>query len=421
MTRSPHGVGRLARAAVGRPARPRGGERPVSDVLRGPGVRCLRPAAHRRHRARGQRGNGQDVHDRRAGRALRGRGHAAGATAAGHLHPDRHRRAARARARAAAQRRAGAARRLAGMARRRPRAGPARRRPPRRGERAAATPAPGRVASFDAATIATTHGFCQEVLDGLGIAGDLEPDVTFVEDLCDLADDVIDDLYVRRFSPCGLPGLRARRGGRDRPGGDRQPGRDRSSPATRRCPRCAAGWPQASGRSSSAASGGLRVMTYDDLVIRLDTTLRRPRRAGRGRGSWPPLRRRARRRVPGHRSRRSGRSCAAPSPTPASTLVLIADPKQAIYAFRGADVYAYLEAAQAAGSGHAARQLAQRPGADRRPRRAALGGQARPPRIAYRQVRASAAHARAAADRARRRAAPLRFRVLRRDHPDAVR
>ena len=32
------------------------------------------------------------------------------------------------------------------------------------------------------------------------------------------------------------------------------------------------------------------------------------------------------------------------------TLVLIGDPKQAIYAFRGADVYAYLEAARAAGA-----------------------------------------------------------------------
>src|SRR4051812_39684982 len=29
------------------------------------------------------------------------------------------------------------------------------------------------LADFDAATIATTHGFCQEVLGGLGIAGDL--------------------------------------------------------------------------------------------------------------------------------------------------------------------------------------------------------------------------------------------------------
>ena len=32
------------------------------------------------------------------------------------------------------------------------------------------------------------------------------------------------------------------------------------------------------------------------------------------------------------------------------TLVLIGDPKQAIYAFRGADVFAYLEAAKTAGS-----------------------------------------------------------------------
>ncbi len=39
------------------------------------------------------------------------------------------------------------------------------------------------------------------MLGGLGIAGDLEPDVTFVEDLTDLVDDVVDDLYIRRFAP----------------------------------------------------------------------------------------------------------------------------------------------------------------------------------------------------------------------------
>ena len=44
------------------------------------------------------------------------------------------------------------------------------------------------------------------------------------------------------------------------------------------------------------------------------------------------------------------------------TLVLIGDPKQAIYAFRGADVYAYLEAAARRGDERdARRQLAQRP------------------------------------------------------------
>jgi len=55
------------------------------------------------------------------------------------------------------------------------------------------------VSDFDAATIATTHGFCQEVLSGLGVAGDVERDAVFVEDVTDMADEVVDDLYVRRF------------------------------------------------------------------------------------------------------------------------------------------------------------------------------------------------------------------------------
>ena len=40
----------------------------------------------------------------------------------------------------------------------------------------------------------------------------------------------------------------------------------------------------------------------------------------------------------------------ARSATATTTLVLIGDPKQAIYAFRGADVYAYIEAARTAGA-----------------------------------------------------------------------
>ena len=47
-----------------------------------------------------------------------------------------------------------------------------------------------------------------------------------------------------------------------------------------------------------------------------------------------------------------------------ATLVLIGDPKQAIYAFRGADVYAYLEAARAAGD---ARRRSRSTGAATRP------------------------------------------------------
>jgi exodeoxyribonuclease V beta subunit len=45
----------------------------------------------------------------------------------------------------------------------------------------------------------TTHGFCQEVLGGLGVAGDVERDGVFVEDVGDLVEEVVDDLYVRRF------------------------------------------------------------------------------------------------------------------------------------------------------------------------------------------------------------------------------
>ena len=61
------------------------------------------------------------------------------------------------------------------------------------------------LAGFDGATIATTHGFCQEVLGGMGIDGDVEPDAAFVEDVRDLLSEVVDDLYVRRFHSRDTP------------------------------------------------------------------------------------------------------------------------------------------------------------------------------------------------------------------------
>ena len=81
------------------------------------------------------------------------------------------------------------------------------------------------LADFDSATIATTHGFCQEVLGGLGVLGDIEADTTFVEDVTDLREEVVDDLYVRRFARRGTPRVQPRRGAGDRAGGDRQPRR----------------------------------------------------------------------------------------------------------------------------------------------------------------------------------------------------
>jgi exodeoxyribonuclease V beta subunit len=128
------------------------------------------------------------------------------------------------------------------------------------------------VASFDAATIATTHGFCQEVLSGLGIVGDLEPDVAFVEDLSDLVSDVVDDLYVRRFSRGGAPAFhRAEaaeiaRAAIENPAAEIVTGDGET--------------PQMRGRLAHAARDELErrkrwmsVMTYDDLVTRLRTAL----------------------------------------------------------------------------------------------------------------------------------------------------
>ena len=56
------------------------------------------------------------------------------------------------------------------------------------------------IADFDAATIETTHGFCLQVLYGLGTAGDVDREVTLVEDVSDLMEEVVDDLYLRRFA-----------------------------------------------------------------------------------------------------------------------------------------------------------------------------------------------------------------------------
>jgi exodeoxyribonuclease V beta subunit len=59
------------------------------------------------------------------------------------------------------------------------------------------------LADFDAATIATTHAFCQEMLSGLGIAGDHEPEAQLVEDVRDVQAEVVDDLFVWRLAGGG--------------------------------------------------------------------------------------------------------------------------------------------------------------------------------------------------------------------------
>jgi exodeoxyribonuclease V beta subunit len=203
------------------------------------------------------------------------------------------------------------------------------------------------VAEFDAATIDTTHGFCLHVLMGLGVAGDTERDVKLVEDVSDLLEEVVDDLYVRRFW-----------------NGDAEPNFNRavamavarsvvSKSSARLLPELS------DERSNSAIRRRLAnavltevdrrkrmngIVTYDDLLTRLSDALGDPTSGFAARSriasryevvlvdefqdtdpvQWQILDRAFH----------------------GSKLVLIGDPKQAIYAFRGADVFAYLNAAQ---------------------------------------------------------------------------
>jgi exodeoxyribonuclease V beta subunit len=201
------------------------------------------------------------------------------------------------------------------------------------------------LAEFDAATIATTHGFCQQMLTALGIAADVDPDAVLVPDLADLVDEVVDDLYLRGYATNPEPVLSieaaraaARAAVSDHDADLRPVDADPTSPAAHKQRFAAAVRAELTRRKRAR-----RVLDYDDLLVLLRDALVDP-----GTGAAAVERVRSRYRVVmvdefqdtdpvqwqilrtafhGHR-----------------TLVLIGDPKQAIYAFRGADVVTYLHA-----------------------------------------------------------------------------
>jgi exodeoxyribonuclease V beta subunit len=209
------------------------------------------------------------------------------------------------------------------------------------------------LAGFDAATIATTHGFCQDALAGLGVAGDVDRDITFVEDLSDLVEEVVDDLYVRRFHRDASPlfgrgeALLIGRAAIDHPLAllepvSRRPGDEDQAWAMRR--RLA----QAVRGEVEARKRRLGVVTYDDLLTRLRDTL-----ADEGQGAAACAKLRERYRVALVDEFQDTDPIQWDIVRLAfgegdATLILIGDPKQAVYSFRGADVYAYLGAAASA-------------------------------------------------------------------------
>ena len=171
--------------------------------------------------------------------------------------------------------------------------------------RAAASASPTRSPNFDAATIETTHGFCQKVLDGLGTLGRHRPDVTFVDN--------VDDLVARgRRRPLRAPLLprpRRSRSSRRRPSEVARVAIDnptRADLSARAAARLDGGDALPAGgrrprRARRAQARGSRLMTYDDQLTRLLATLAGPRGADAVARLRDQLPRRPDRRVPGHR------------------------------------------------------------------------------------------------------------------------
>jgi exodeoxyribonuclease V beta subunit len=273
------------------------------------------------------------------------------------------------------------------------------------------------LADFDAATITTTHGFCQEVLGGLGVAGDVDRGHRFSDDARDLVDGVVDDLYVGQFL-------------------ERAPlfGRDEarevvwSAVANPTAPLATPPHEDAARRRYDLAvdardeldrrKRALALMTFDDLVTRLRATLE----AGAG-GKMVAARLQARYRVALVDEFQDTdpdqwaimRMAFAGSDT---TLVLIGDPKQAVYAFRGADVYAYLEARRAAGRVETLGVNWRSDGGFVRALDALFGGRTLGhPEIAYAPVVAAPEHEAGRLDGAPV-GTPLRIRVVARHDPD---
>jgi exodeoxyribonuclease V beta subunit len=202
---------------------------------------------------------------------------------------------------------------------------------------------------FDAATIATTHQFCQLVLRSLGVAGDTDSASRLVESLDDLLIEVVDDLYVRGFARSDAEpifnrkdALRLARAAVNDPQAhlvdpevpdDVEP--SRHAPYRKWRFACAVR------EEMDLRKRRLGVLSYDDLLSRLAHALQDDEAPARQRMrerwryvlvdefqdtdpvQWQVLDR---------------------AFTDHATMVLIGDPKQAIYAFRGGDVVTYLAA-----------------------------------------------------------------------------
>jgi exodeoxyribonuclease V beta subunit len=218
------------------------------------------------------------------------------------------------------------------------------------------------LAEFDAAQITTIHGFAQQVLATLGVAAPGDPDAALGDDGGELLRQVCTDVLaaesIRAEVPVqDLPSLdelwRASRDVAGNPGIRAVPGaepEDSNPPAALR--RCLVDAVAAEVRRRARATA---TYSFDDVLTRLRDGLAHPRA---GAGVRAALRRRYRVALIDEfqdtdpvqwEILRLLFADATESAAPLA-LVLVGDPKQAIYGFRGANVHTYLDAVEQPGT-----------------------------------------------------------------------
>ncbi|PZU49485.1 MAG: exodeoxyribonuclease V subunit beta [Arsenicicoccus sp.] len=205
------------------------------------------------------------------------------------------------------------------------------------------------LSDIDAATIATTHQFCQQVLRSLGVAGTADAGAELVDDLDRLLVEVVDDLYLRAFALrddepffTRREALQIARTVVDDIHADLQPTAAEPGSVPGRRVRFA----QAVRAELDLRKQRLQVMHYNDLLTQLADALERddsPARA-RMRGRWKVVLVDEFQDTDPIQWSVLDRAFTGQ----AHAMVLIGDPKQAIYAFRGGDVPTYLTAAATA-------------------------------------------------------------------------
>ncbi len=200
------------------------------------------------------------------------------------------------------------------------------------------------IATLDAASIMTIHQFCQAMLNELGVLAEADPQATLVEDLSLVRDQVVEDLYLARYAreQRGIPfdlatARKLAREADELPDAPLVPAEGLNDRLAERLT-----FATAVREELAARKRRLGIYSFDDQLLRLRDSLRGPEaepRLERLRGrcevvlvdefqdtdpvQWEILRTAFADQVP---------------------LVLIGDPKQSIYAFRGADVVAYSDA-----------------------------------------------------------------------------